>query len=498
MTLQPPDTPNSQATQAQQADPQQADPQQAGHLKANAIGVPGAIAMSIAIMAPAAGMMFVPQVVAGSAGAAVPLVYLISLIGSLFVANTIVQFARRVPHAGSFFAYNTAGLGRTVGFLSGWLLFAGYFVFYPQNILACSYFISTVLEQRLGLHITWVVFAILIVVLIWYLSTRGISNSMKTDLYFVTVEVLVILAVCAVIFLKGGAEGFTTKVFTPAASPTGWGGIFFGMIFGMMTFMGFEAAATVAEETANPRRNIPRAVWGAVIGIGIFYVVVTYALSMGYGVDHGKDFAQATTLPMDFLATRYAGSGLAVAVDVAGIISAFAVSLALNNAAVRVIFAMGRDSVLPKQLGTVHTKRLTPTTAINLVGIAALGLALIVGLASDPYPDGYGYFGAFGTLPILLLYAIASISLIRYVKTKEPNTFNWWKHGLAPAIGAALMLLPIYGSIFPIPAWPYNLILGLVAIFIIAGIFVGLALRRKSSHVMERVAHIMATGGDQQ
>lgn len=484
MTLHSADTPQTEVSNADQ------------QLKANAIGVPGAIAMSIAIMAPAAGMMFVPQVVAGAAGAAVPLVYIISLVGSLFIANTIVEFAKRLPHAGSFFAYNAAGLGRTVGFLSGWLLFAGYFVFYPQNLLACSYFISAVLHQRLGLNISWVVFAILIAVLIWYLSTRGISSSMKTDLYFVTLEVLVILAVCVAIFIRGGAEGFSTKVFTPSVSPTGWGGVFFGMIFGMMTFMGFEAATTVAEETANPRRSIPRAVWGAVIGIGIFYVVVTYALSIGFGASHGQQFAQSTTLPMDYLATRYAGSGLSIAVDIAGIISAFAVSLALNNAAVRVIFAMGRDGVLPKKLGSIHPKHLTPATAINSVGIAALGLALIVGLVFDPYPDGYGYFGAFGTLPILLLYAIASVSLIRYVKIKEPNKFNWWKHGLAPAIGAVIMLLPIYGSIFPIPAWPYNLILGLVAIFIVMGIFVGLALRRRPDNIMERVAQIMATGGE--
>ncbi|HZH60085.1 MAG TPA: hypothetical protein VEY70_11025 [Metabacillus sp.] len=120
-------------------------------LKKNAISLPGAIAMSIAIMAPAAGMMFVPQVVAQSAGSSVPLVYIIVLIGSIFVANTIVQFSKRISHAGSFFAYNSAGLGQTVGFLSGWLLMSGYFVFYPQNILV--FFSSKILTQHLGINI---------------------------------------------------------------------------------------------------------------------------------------------------------------------------------------------------------------------------------------------------------------------------------------------------------------------------------------------------------
>ncbi|MCL6446314.1 MAG: hypothetical protein K6T83_23190, partial [Alicyclobacillus sp.] len=125
-------------------------------LKANALSLSGAIAMGIAMMAPAAGMMFVPPVVAQSAGAAVPLAYLISLIGCLFIANTIVQFSKRIPHAGSFFAYNAAGLGKVAGFLSGWLVFAGYFVFYPQNVLAAAYFASSVIQQHFGVHISWV------------------------------------------------------------------------------------------------------------------------------------------------------------------------------------------------------------------------------------------------------------------------------------------------------------------------------------------------------
>ncbi|MCL6444151.1 MAG: APC family permease [Alicyclobacillus sp.] len=462
-------------------------------LKANALSLSGAIAMGIAMMAPAAGMMFVPPVVAQSAGAAVPLAYLISLIGCLFIANTIVQFSRRIPHAGSFFAYNAAGLGKVAGFLSGWLVFAGYFVFYPQNVLAAAYFASSVIQQHFGVHISWVVFAVLIVVTIWYLSYRGISSSMKTDLYFVLFEMLVISAVILFILVKGGDSGYTAQVFTASASPKGWSGIFFGMIFAVMTFMGFESSATVAEETANPQRNIPRAIWGSVIGLGIFFVICTYAMSIGFGVRHGNTFASTST-PMDYLANRYGGSWLAGFVDVAGVISAFAVSLGCNNAAVRILYAMGRDGVLPAKLGLTHRRFLTPVGAIHFIGVFAGLLSLVVGLAFGPYPNGYGMIGAFGSIPILICYILACISLIRFVHKNDRARFHWFAHAVAPVIGALVMLAPLYGSVYPIPAWPYNFILGLVILYVLIGIVLGFVLKNRSAGALDRIGQMMSTG----
>lgn len=317
---------------------------------------------------------------------------------------------------------------------------------------------------------------------------------MKTDLYSVTFEVVVVLIVVAVILLHGGATGNVVepKLFDPASSPTSWGGIFFGMIFGVMTFMGFEAAATVAEETSEPRRNIPRAIWGAVIGIGIFYLVTTYAMALGYGPAHGAAFGSATA-PMDDLAGRYGNSLLVAGVDIAGMVSSFAVALACNNAAVRVIYAMGRDGVVFKQAGTTHPKYLTPTVAINAVGLAAIVLSLVVGIGVDPYPDGYGFFGAFGSLPILLLYAITSLSLILYIRKSDPAHFSFLRHMLLPIAGAFIMLLPIYGSIFPIPAWPYNLILVLVFAWVALGLLIGYVLRKRSGELLERLGHLMAS-----
>lgn len=471
-----------------------------GKLRAGSIGVPSAMVMSIAIMAPAAGMIFLPQVVASHAGAAVPLVYLMSLIACLFIAGTITQFARLVPHAGSFYAYDAVGLGRTTGFVSGWLLMAGYFVFYPQNLLAAAYFTSSTLREELGWNVNWSVWAVLFAIAIWLLSTRGIRTSMRTDLTVVGAESLIILIVVIGILVAGGAHGNTAAVFTPSATDgKGWNGIFLGMVFAMLTFVGFEGAATLGEETGDARRNVPRAIWAAVIGCGLFFLLTSYALAIGYGPHGGAAFATASGTPMYDLAVKYVGSGLGVAVNIAGIVSAFAVCLACNNASTRVLFAMGRDDVLPGGLGRTHKVFRTPARAINLVGFAALALSLLVGLAVGPYPSGYADVGQFGTIPILILYILACLSLIVYMRRLRAAgkvRYNLFKHLIAPVIGIVIVFLPIYGSVWPWPPWPLNLITILIFAFLVAGIGIGLALRSRPDHLGDRIAFLLATGGD--
>jgi amino acid transporter len=115
-------------------------------------------------------MMFTAAVVAGYAGPALPLVYLMSLVGVMLLVNTIAEFSRRLAHAGSFYAFNAAGLGPVFGFFAGWLLFAAYL--YPQNLLAFWAFASAALASQLGIHIAWWVLTVAAAAAIWALSLR--------------------------------------------------------------------------------------------------------------------------------------------------------------------------------------------------------------------------------------------------------------------------------------------------------------------------------------
>jgi amino acid transporter len=463
-----------------------------GALKRDAVGVTGSVAMSLGVMNPASGLMFTAAVVAGHAGPALPLVYLLSLAGVLLLVNTIAEFSRRLAHAGSFYAFNTAGLGPVFGFFAGWLLVAAYL--YPQNLLAFGAFASAALATQLGVHVAWWVFTVAAAVAIWALSLRGIKASTKTSLSLEVFGILVVLAVVAAILLAGGATGdlWDGKLFDPGANPDHWGGVFNGMIFGVMSFAGFEAVATLGEETSQARRSIPRAMWGTVIGSGIFFVVATWAMSLGFGVDHASDFASASA-PMDHLASLYGNHALVLAVDAAAVLCAFAVGLAIHNAAVRVTFAMGRDGILPRRLGRTHARLMTPHVAISVTSAVSVVLALAVGLSTAPYPDGYAYFGTFSTLPVIVVYVITSLALLRFVRVNDPGEFSFFRHALCPVLGIALMALPIYGALWPWPPWPANLIVVLSFAWMFVGLAAGYLLRSRAGELLERVGRLLAS-----
>lgn len=470
-------------TEAPQAGP-------TGALRKNAISLPGATAMGIAFIAPAAGMAFLPQIVAGQAGASVPLIYTVALLGCLAVAYTIAQFAKAISSAGSFYTFNAKGLGTSAGFVSGWLLIIGYLVAFPQNMLAFAYSLQSVISAHLGINIPWWIFAGLGTIGITAIALRGLGVSVKVDLTLIGIEVVILAILAVVIIERGGAEGNTLAVFSP--QPTGHvsSGLLFGLVFAFLTLVGFEASATVAEETRDARRNIPRAMLMAVAASGIFFIFITYAITIGFGIHHADALANSA-LPLDTLAQRYIGGGFAVAVDVAVIVSAFAVALAAGNGLVRVLFAMSRDGMLPARLAHVHPRRHVPSVAIVAVGVLSLVIELGLGGAFGPYPEAYSYLGAVGGLPVLVLYMMVAVSLFIYIIRERRNEFNFFKHALIPFIGFVIAGTAIYGSYSPLPQGVFLYINLGVVVYAIVGIVVAVWLKRRGSTAMSKMADIV-------
>jgi amino acid transporter len=470
-----------------------ADPQPEA-LRRNAISLPGATAMSIALIAPAAGMAFLPQIVAAHAGSTVPFSFLLATIGGVAIAYTVSVFARKFSSAGSFYTFNARGLGRGAGFFSGWLLFAGYLVFFPQNMLAFGYTLTSILQTHAGVDVPWWVFATAGTLVVAGLGIIGLGLSMRVDLTVIAFEVVILLILAVVIISRGGHSGNTLTVFNPAHAPAGFSGLAFGLIFALGGITGFESSATVAEETANPKRNIPRAMLYAVIGTGAFFVLISYALAIGFGANRGSVFA-ATALPLDTLSRSFIGSGYSIAVDVVVALSAFAVSIAAGNGAVRVIYAMAREGSLPKPLSRTSSRK-TPIVAVTAVAVASLALTLGLGAIVGPYPNAYSYLGAFGSLPVALLYVIVCISLMAYfARTRDPD-FHPAKHVLVPLIGIVVAILPIYGSFNPLPTGAFLDVDLLLLTYTLIGIAITTYLARRRPDVMDRIGTVMVTGSD--
>ena len=187
------------------------------------------------------------------------------------------------------------------------------------------------------------------------------------------------------------ADQNTLSVFLPGDD--GVRPAFQGMIFCLLAFIGFEAAAPLGEETREPRRTIPRAViWSAVL-IGAFYVFNYYAATVYFGPDRMTEFYTFNGGdPWGFMAEE-------VLPGIGGLLVVFAIlnsSLANANsgatAATRTLFAMGRVRLLPGWFAAVHPQNRTPVNAVHFQAISAIIIAVVLGviLANDPFPTPEG------------------------------------------------------------------------------------------------------------
>jgi amino acid transporter len=442
---------------------------QAHRLERGVLNVPNGIALAAAAMAPVLAVVLNAPAAGPVAGAALPLSFLLAFVACLFVGNTVVQFSRRLPSAGSFYTFNSQGLGPAAGFFTGWLFSIGYALLAPGLFSAFGAFVHDYVASTFDRDMPWWIFSLAAMAIVFGLSVRSIKASVNLDLALLGIEVVIFL-VLAIVAIGHAGDGNTAKVFLPSSSPTGFSGVGLGVVFGILSFIGFDAAATLGEETRNPRRNIPLAVAGALGAVGVFYVFVMYALTAGYGLnDPGKldafldDANPFVTLGHNV--TPWLNQPIQLAA-IAGIFSCF---LAIHNTTVRVLFSMGRDHVLPSSIGMVHSRWFSPYRAIVAQTIFTIVIGLSAGAWLGPGATGaYGFTGAIGTVAIVLVYLASNVALIRYFWNKAERRLV--PHVVIPVLGVLALAYPLYSVSKPGQAYPYNFVPWIVLAWIAAGI----------------------------
>src|SRR3954465_331445 len=230
----------------------------AAGLRRNATGLTGAVIMSAAIMGPAVSTFFNPQFSMPFSGEATPFVYLACLIATLIAASGIVAMARELPSAGAFSTYGARGLGPRAGFVTGGLMFVAYALLPPAEVGLIGSYLQSTFRTEFDANIPWWIIGLIPAGLMVFLAFEGIRSSLRTALVLFSVEVAIVLALAVIIVVQGGADGLTLHPLTPGASSHGFSGLTTGFVFAALSFVGFEAAATLGDEVTEPRRGLPR------------------------------------------------------------------------------------------------------------------------------------------------------------------------------------------------------------------------------------------------
>lgn len=458
-------------------------------LKRNALGLPSAMAMSLAFISPTIGVIFISALIAGKAGLSSPFVFLLGTMGIALMASTLAQFTRRVTSAGTFYKFITLALGRRTGFVAGMLLMFAYALQSPLNTNLFGGFVGDTLRNDFGIDIPWQVLMIVVVVLVGALAWYSVHTSMQFDIAFLIAEVTVVAILLISIVLRGGDSGQVPEAFTPTHSSSGFGGMGQAFVFIVLAFFGFESCSTVAEEVRNPRRNLPIALIGSVVATGIWFSLAMYAIIVGYGKDH-LDKLAGSSAPLHDLAVRYMGHGYANIVDLAAVSAIVAVLLAIHTANFRVIYALGRDGLLPKVLGRTHARHQTPHMAIITYSITTLVIGLVAGTGWGPMA-AFGNLGYLSSLGILPIFILTNVALPVFMRRRFPDQFNVVLHLVFPALSSITFVAAIWLNVNPLPAAPLSYFPGLIIAIVIAAAIWGNSLKRKNSPVLDRIGAVL-------
>jgi amino acid transporter len=421
-----------------------------------------AVGLSVALMAPSMAANINPQGSSTYAGRAVPLTVLIAAVGVLLVSYSFVRLCQYFHHSGSVYAFVGATLGPRTGVVAGWGLL-GTYTFYAVVTSAAAGIFGTAFLQEVGIWHnppTWAPFVLLAVALLLALLL-AIMPVRRGGHVLLTVEgttvalILIVTAVVLVRLLAGNAPGghtFTWSVFTVAPG-TSSSGLFLGVVFGFLSFAGFEAAATLGEEARRPTRDIPRAILGVAVFGGVYFVVVTAVEMMGFGANAAgvKAFTTSPSLLGD-LGSTYVGHWVGDLITLGTTFSAFGCCLACVVGGARLLYALSRDTAGPRGLGQSHSRWGTPAWATLVVVVAT---AVIVGIqaavaASPAAFNSFLWSGTIGTLILLVVYVLASIGCIILVFVRHKLPVPTWQI-IIPIAGLVVLGYTLYRNVIPYP-----------------------------------------------
>lgn len=419
--------------------------QQQTALRQGALGVAGIVFLVLAAVAPLTGIVVVASLaIALGNGGGTPASFFIVAIILLLFAVGYAQMSKQLVNAGGFYAFVVKGLGRTGGLIAGLIATLGYNFFVVGTIGTSGFFMQTIIAQLTGFDLHWYVWGLLSIAVCFVMARTGVDFSSKVLGVSLVLEVAILIVFDVSVLVQ---TGFDVGAFSPSAIVSG--SLPIGLLLAATGFLGFEATALFGEEARNPLKTIPRATYTSIIAIGLILGVTTWAVVSATGVAQAQQTALDHLADGDLifsLAERYLGGAMTIVMEVLLLVSLFAAMLAFHNSATRYLYSLGRAKVLPSVLARTRSNGAPAVAgavqaifaAVVAGGFALAGLVPIVTLV----PAMLG----FGTLSVLILQALAALSIVVWFRRKRDPRL--WSTLIAPGIGflgiLAIVLLAIF------------------------------------------------------
>lgn len=423
-----------------------------------------ALALSLATVGPTLAMAGNGQGLIGIVGKSIPLVFVIGLVAVSLVGYGFIRLTRHLNHAGSAYALVGGTIGPRAGFFSGFAMLGAYVGFSIGTLALTGAFVNAFLAQLQSgsadpFQIPWPIIITVGAVVSFLLAGREVALIAKILLVIEGVGIIAMVILVAFIFAKGGAP--TTGVDFSVFSFDGVNvnQVMSGVVAAFLSWAGFEACASLGEETDNPKRNIPRALGGTLILTGVLFIVVMFAQIIGFGTDDaGLARMQTSGNTLGDLGHDYIGTAFSLIVIFTAICAAFGCHVATSATAGRMMYAFARDGFGPSALAVLSPKTKSPRRATALV----VALALVVGLicamtgwpvmgTNNPAIDTYFLFAVAGAVCLMAAYFMVEIAAMWFTGNRRFDAIHGGRGrvlGVAlPALGALVIAVVLWFNV---------------------------------------------------
>lgn len=465
---------------ASKTTPPGAAPKDAG-LRRGVMSGPELGAQAIANIAPSAVIAFTAAAIFVGAGKGTIYSFVLATIVILCVGYCVVTFTRRMASAGSLYTYVSKGLGPFGAYLAGITLLIGCWGIAAGSLGGAVSYANQFLNL-IGIPVEGVVTQIALAIILGGLATlftiRGIRLSARVSLVLELISVTIITILLVLALVWAGPAAWDPSQFALTELP--FQGVAAGMVLGILGFVGFSSADALGREARNPYTAIPRAIMWSAVGVGFLYVFAAYTQVAILG-----DGLGASANPLEEISSKIGMPGWFAPILTFGVAASFfAVVVAPLNVVGRIVYVMGKEGVVPEKFGRTHEGHLTPHRVLLVAGPLAIVVDAIFLAFGAHAMDIVVWIDTYGTYGYMVAYALVAIACVIYTRREKiPNVMVW----IAATVAVLSMVYVFIANVYPVPAYPLNIIPYIFLVSVIAAVAWYMYLAKKRPEVIAAI-----------